>query len=85
MDGCKVTRSNTAHKVVAFVGAAQVVMNQLPPPPPQGVTNQVAETPLHPDLLQALDIVRFVLVPQIRPSISSPTSQSETLPGFQLL
>lgn len=44
-------------------------------PHPHGITNQVGKTLLHLDLLQHPHIVRFTLVPPIRPLIPPPTAQ----------
>lgn len=73
------TCSTALHEVVV---AAKAIINQPPLSPPQGVAGKVSDTPLHIDLLQAPQIARSSLAPQIRPVIPPPASQPEALSGF---
>lgn len=81
----KVTHSATAHKVATTSADAQAKIAQHPLTiTPQCVGNQVIETPLHPDLLQAPPIVGYGPTPSTKYPVPPPASQLEALHDFPL-
>lgn len=81
------TRSKVARFAVAYEAfvVALVASNPLPLPPPKGITNPGATTPLHPYLVQASQIAIFVQVTSFNPYVPPLVLQPEALSGLQVL
>lgn len=67
MTGSKAIRFFAVREVTAIT---QATINQLPPPPPQGVTDLEEEVLFHPYLVQAPYIVGFVHMPLVGTSVT---------------
>lgn len=69
-------------KATRFFATAIAASNPLPLPPPQGIANLGAMILLHPDLVQAPQMVKFGQVAPINPLVRPLVLQLEALPGL---